>query len=731
MKRVPLCEDEFQTTIKKQIKNKRMKSTMLCMSFVLVLCGTIGFAQVKKQVPAATPGNPLLQEWKTPYGLPPFDKIKIEHYVPAFKAAMAEQMKNIEAIINNPQKANFINTIEALENAGELMTKVSLVFYNELSANTNEKLQKVAEEVAPMISKHSDDISLNPKLFAKIKAVYENRATEKLNVEQTRLLEKYYKDFVRSGANLNENEQIRLREINSKMSLLTLQFSNNVMAETNGFKLIIDNKEDLAGLPQSIVQMGADDAKSMNMEGKWVYTTKKPSMLPFLTYAKNRNLREKIYNAYLNRGNNNNENDNKKVIAQIVRLRLERSNLLGYKTYADYGLETTMAKNADNVMNLLTKLWKPALKVAHLEEEEMQKLAEKEGDKIKIESWDWWYYAEKVRKVKFDIDEEQLRPYFKLENVRNGIFTVTGKLYGLKFVEKKGIPLYHTEATLYEVREADNSLLGVIMLDFFPRASKQNGAWCTGYRTAHYKNGKRIIPIVSINCNLNKPTGNEPALLSLDDVETFFHEFGHGIHALVSNCQYETSANCPSDFVELPSQFFENWALQPEVLKMYAKHYKTGAIIPTELIKKLEASSHFNQGFATVEYLAAAIIDMRYHMLTSADDVNVTEFENSVLADLDMIQSIAPRYRSTYYLHIFSSGEYAAGYYSYIWSEVLDTDAFAAFVEKGNIFDPATAKSFRKNILEKGNSVDPQEMYKNYRGRDASIEPLLKKRGLN
>jgi len=711
-----------------------MKSTTLCMSLVLVFCGTIGFAQVKKQGIKQTPvavANPLLQEWKTPYGLPPFDKIKIEHFIPAFKSAMAEQMKNINAIVNNVQKPNFKNTIEAMEKSGALMTKVGLVFYNQLSANTSDELQKVAEDLAPVLSKHGDDISLNPKLFLKIKTVYENRSAEKLNGEQLRLLEKYYKDFVRSGANLNEKDQTRLREINSQMSLLTLQFSNNVMAETNGFQLVIENKDDLAGLPESVVQMGADDAKSAKMEGKWLYTTKKPSMLPFLTYAKNRSLREKIYNAYLNRGNNNNANDNKKIISQIVKLRLERSNLLGYKTYADYGLETTMAKNADNVMNLLNKLWTPAIKVAQLEQEEMQKLAEKEGDKIKIESWDWWYYAEKVRKAKYDLDEEQLRPYFQLENVKKGVFAVAGKLYGLKFIEKKGIPLYHSDAVLYEVREANNSLLGVIMLDYYPRASKQNGAWCTGYRTAHYENGKRIIPIVSINLNSNKPTGNDPALLSLDDVETFFHEFGHGIHALVSNCQYEGSTSCPSDFVELPSQLNELWALQPEVLKTYAKHYKTGELIPAELIKKIEASSKFNQGFATVEYLGAAILDMKYHMLTNADDIDVNEFENKTLNEMNILSSIAPRYRSTYYLHIFSSSEYAAGYYSYIWSEVLDTDAFEAFLEKGNIFDPATAKSLRQNILEKGNSVDPQVMYKNFRGRDAVIEPLLKKRGLN
>lgn len=710
-----------------------MKSTTLCMGLVFVFCGTIGFAQVKNQVKKQAPAaiaNPLLQEWKTPYGLPPFDKIKNEHYVPAFKAAMEEQMKNINAIVGNPQKPNFKNTIEAMEKSGALMTKVSLVFYNQLSSNTSDELQKVAEELAPMLSKHGDDIALNPKLFLRIKTVYENRNAEKLSGEQLRLLEKYYKDFVRSGANLNEKEQSRLREINSQMSLLTLQFSNNVMAETNGFQLIIENKADLAGLPESVIQMGADDAKSANMEGKWIYTTKKPSMLPFLTYAKNRALREKIYNAYLNRGNNGNGNDNKKIIAQIVKLRLERSNLLGYKTYADYGLETTMAKNADNVMNLLNKLWGPALKVAKQEQDEMQKLADSEGDKIKIESWDWWYYAEKVRKAKYDLDEEQLRPYFQLENVKKGVFAVAGKLYGLKFIEKKGIPLYHPDAVLYEVREANNALLGVIMLDYYPRASKQNGAWCTGYRTAHYENGKRVIPIVSINLNSNKPAGNDPALLSLDDVETFFHEFGHGIHALVSNCQYEGSANCPSDFVELPSQLNELWALQPEVLKTYAKHYKTGALIPEDLIKKIDASSKFNQGFATVEYLGAAILDMKYHMLTEADNLDVNEFENKTLNEIEILSSIAPRYKSTYYLHIFSSSEYAAGYYSYIWSEVLDTDAFEAFLEKGNIFDPATAKSYRTNILEKGNSVDPQVMYRNFRGRDAVIEPLLKKRGL-
>ncbi len=695
----------------------------------MVVATTVGYSQAKKAVTSSA--NPLLTAWETPYGLPPFNKIKTEHFAPAFMVAMETQIKNIDAIISNPEKPNFKNTIEAMEKSGALMNRIAMVFYNEMSANTTDELQKVAEVMAPLMSKHSDDVSLNPKLFVRIKEVYTNRASEKLNGEQLRLLEKYYKDFVRSGANLDESKQGALRDINSKMALLTLQFSNNVMAETNGYKLIIDNKEDLAGLPASIIQMGADDAKSFNMAGKWVFTTKKPSMLPFLTYCKNRDLREKIYSAYLNRGNNNNENDNKKIISEIVNLRLQRSNLLGYNTYAEYGLETTMAKKADAVMDLLNKLWPPALKVAQLEQDEMQKLAVKEGDRIKIESWDWWYYAEKVRKAKYDLDEEQLRPYFKLQNVRDGIFAVTKKLYGLSFVEKKGIPLYHPDATLYEVREANNTLLGVIMLDYYPRASKQNGAWCTGYRTAHVENGKRIIPIVSINCNLNKPSGNEPALLSLDDVETFFHEFGHGIHALVSNCQYEGSANVSSDFVELPSQIFENWAMEPQVLKMYAKHYKTGAVIPQSLIDKLEASSKFNQGFATVEYLSAAILDMKYHMLTKVEEIDVNDFENTVLKELGAIPSVAPRYRSTYYLHIFSSSEYAAGYYSYIWSEVLDSDAFNAFVEKGNIFDKATADSFRKNILEKGNSVDPLIMYRDFRGRDAVIEPLLKKRGLN
>ncbi len=704
-----------------------MKKSVLCLTIVVLT--SMGYSQTKNSSPTVV--NPLLTEWKTPYGLPPFDKIKIEHFIPAFKEAMEVQMKNIDQIIGNQEKPTFKNTIEQLEKSGALMTKVALVFYNDLSANTSPELQKVAEEIAPIMSKHSDDISLNPKLFTKIKIVYENRSAEKLNGEQLRLLEKYYKDFVRNGANLNEKDQARLREINSQMSLLTLQFSNNVMAETNGYKLVIENKEDLEGLPQSVIQMGADDAKSFGMDGKWVFTTKKPSMLPFLTYASKRELREKIYNAYLNRGNNNNENDNKTIISKIVNLRLERSNLLGYPTYADYALEVTMAKNAENVMNLLNKLWDPALKVAKMEQEEMEKLAASEGQNIKIESWDWWFYAEKVRKAKYDLDEEQLRPYFKLENVRDGVFAVTEKLYGLKFIAKKGIPLYHRDAVLYEVREANNSLLGVIMLDYYPRASKQNGAWCTSYRTAHYEAGKRVIPIVSINLNSNKPTGKDPALLSLDDVETFFHEFGHGIHALVSNCQYEGSANVSSDFVELPSQILENWAMESQVLKMYAKHYKTGAIIPLELIKKLEASSKFNQGFATVEYLGASILDMKYHMLSNAENMNVSDFEANTLSEMNILSSIAPRYRSTYYLHIFSSGEYAAGYYSYIWSEVLDSDAFAAFVEKGDIFDKTIATSFRKNILEKGNSVDPQLMYKNFRGKDASIEPLLKKRGLN
>ncbi|MDP4185968.1 MAG: M3 family metallopeptidase, partial [Bacteroidota bacterium] len=540
--------------------------------------------------------NPFFQEWSTPFGTPPFDKIKPQHYQPAFSRAMGEQQKEIEKIANNPEAPTFENTIVAFDASGSLLNKVNGVFNNLLEANTSDTLQQIAEVITPDLSKHSDWILMNEKLFSRIKSVYNNQAKEKLNPEQKRLLEETYKLFVRSGANLNENEKNKLKMINKDIASLTLKFSNNVLAETNAYKLVIDKKQDLAGLPEAVITTAAEDAKQAGMPGKWVFTLQKPSMIPFLTYAENRALREKIYKAYLSRGNNNNSNDNKAIIAKIVLLRADRAKMLGYKNHAAYVLDNNMAKTPDKAFALLNQLWKAALPVAKKEVKEMQAIIDKEGKNFKLESWDWWYYAEKVKKAKYALDEEMIRPYFKLENVREGAFAVANKLYGYTFSERKDIPVYHPDVKVYEVKDSTGNQLGILYLDYFPRASKKGGAWMEEYRRQWKPEGKNVLPIVCNVGNFTKPAGNDPALLSWDDVLTLFHEFGHALHGLSSNNNYYSLSGTAvaTDFVELPSQIMENWAAEPEVLKMFAKHYKTGEVIPDELIAKIKNSGHFN-----------------------------------------------------------------------------------------------------------------------------------------
>lgn len=674
--------------------------------------------------------NPFFQDWKTPYGIPPFEQISAEHYIPAFVQGMKEQEHAIAAIVNSNESPTFKNTIEAIENSRELLNKVSSVFSNLRSANTNPELQSIAGEIFPKLSAHSDNINLNEELFKKIEKVYENREKSKLNAEQIRLTETYYKNFIRNGAKLKKEEKERLREINAQLSQLTLKFGDNLLAENNSFALIIDNKSDLAGLPESVINAAYETAQKRGLTNKWVFTLDKPSMIPFLQYAKNRDLRLQLYKGYLNRANNNNEYDNKKIIVELVKYRRERAQLLGYENHATFVLEQNMAKAPHKVFELLNQIWERSLNMAKKEEEALFHIAKLEGDDIgKIESWDWWYYAEKVRKNEFDLDEEELRPYFKLENVRDGIFWVCNKLYGINFKELKNAPLYHPDVTIYEVFDFDKKQLGILMMDFHPRASKRGGAWCTSYRSAYHKDGKRVLPLVSIVCNFTPPTANAPSLLNMDEVETFFHEFGHAIHSLVSNCQYRGSTSVPRDFVELPSQIMEHWATQPMVLKQYAKHYKTNKVIPDELISKMEKSSKFNQGFATTEFTAAALLDMMYHTNIMNDGFDPNVFEEDAMKKIGLISSIAPRYRSTYFQHIFSGG-YSAGYYSYMWSEVLDSDAFQAFKETGDIFNKKVANDFRKKILERGNTKDPYQMYLDFRGKEPAIEALLKNRGL-
>ncbi len=674
--------------------------------------------------------NPLLKEFNTLFGVPPFDQIKEEHFLPGIKAGIEINKKEIESIAKNLEPPSFENTVEALEKSGSLLRKVVDVFYVLNGCMTNDNMQKIAKEVAPMMAKHMDEIRMNPELFKKVKAVYESREKLNLNQEQKKLVEKYYKDFVRGGANLDDAKKARLMEINQELSLLSVKFGENVLKEENKFELIIDKKEDLEGLPQSVIQAAEETAKERKHEGKWVFTLKKPSLIPFLQFSSKRDLREKIFKAYINRGNNNDELDNKKIISRIIALRAEKAKLLGYKTHAHLILEENMAKTSEKVYELLNKIWAPALKVAKKEAKELQEMIYKEGGKFKLEPWDWWYYAEKVRKEKYQLDEEMLRPYFKLENCIEGVFYVANKLHGIKFEERNDIPKYHPDVKVFEVKEADGSHIGIFYVDYFPRVSKRSGAWMTSFRKQSMLDGKMINPIIVNVGNFTKPTSEKPALLSIEEVETMFHEFGHALHGLLSKCTYPSLSGTavPRDFVELPSQIMENWALEPEVLKVYAKHYQTGEVIPSKLVEKIKNSRKFNQGFATVEYLAASFLDMDYHILEEAKEIDPIKFEDESMKKIGMVPEIVVRYRSTNFQHIFSGG-YSAGYYSYIWSEVLDADAFEAFKEKG-IFDPQTALSFRKNILEKGGSEDPMTLYKRFRGREPKVEPLLKKRGL-
>lgn len=674
--------------------------------------------------------NPLLNPYETPFNVPPFDRIKTEHFLPAFKEAIRQQEIEIEKIVNNAAIPTFSNTIEALENSDILLSEVASVFYNMLSANTSKELQEVAQEVAPLLSQHNDNILLNKKLFERIKYVYDRRAELKLSTEKMTLLEETYKRFIRGGAGLDEEKQKRLREINERLSVLSLKFGNNLLAETNNFKLIIENEEDLSGLPPNIVSAAFETAQKNGLEGKWVFTLHNPSIIPFLQYSDKRDLREKILNAYMNRGNNNNEYDNKEIITEIVNLRIERANLLGYKSHADFQLEESMAKNPGNVFKLLDQLWTPSIKTATKEAEELQKLIDKENGNFKLQLWDWRYYTEKLRKEKYNIDEELLKPYFELNSVKEGVFKLANILFGLTFKERKDIPKYNDEVQTYEVLDADGSHICIYYLDFHPRSNKRGGAWMSNYREQYIYKGKKVDPIICNVFNFTRPTKDTPALLTLDEVETLFHEFGHALHGMLSKCEYKSisGTNVPRDFVELPSQIMENWALEPEVLAFYAKHYQTGEKISSELLKKLDESSKFNQGFITTEYLAACYLDMAYHTLTNKLFEDILIFEKNAMEKIGLIPEILPRYRTTYFNHIFNSG-YSAGYYSYIWSQVLDADAFEKFKEDG-IFNKNTAESFRKNILEKGGTEDAMTLYIRFRGKEPDIKPLLKRKGL-
>lgn len=675
-------------------------------------------------------GNPFLAEYTTPFKVPPFDKIKLEHYKEAFLKGMEEQAQEINAIVKQRSTATFENTIVALDQSGKLLSKVSAVFYGQNSANTSDEMQAISRELSPLLSKHRDDIKLNAGLFQRVKFVYDQKSKLNLTKEQAKLLEETYKDFVRGGANLDAAKQAKLRELNSELSMLELTFGQNMLKETNDFQLIIDKKEDLSGLPASLIASAADAAKAAKLEGKWLFTLHNPSVMPFLQYADNRALREKIYNGYINRGNNGNKSDNKEVVKKLVTLRLEKAKLMGYKDYASFMLEDRMAKTPEKVYALLDEVWTPALAKAKDELADIKAEIKKEGGNFEPEGWDWRYYFEKAKIAKFNLDENEVRPYLELNNVRDGAFYVANKLYGITFTEIKDIPTPHEEATAFECKDKDGTHLGVLYMDFFPRESKRGGAWCGGYRSQTYENGKRLAPVVTIVCNFSKPAGDQPALLSADEASTLFHEFGHGLHSLFRDVHYFGVASVPRDFVELPSQIMEHWVFEPEVLKVYAKHYKTGEVIPAALIEKLEKSGKYGQGFATVEYLAASLLDMDYHVLKEVPaNLDAMEFEANVMNKRGLLKQIPPRYRSTYFNHTMGGG-YTAGYYSYIWAEVLDADAFEAFKETGDIFNQDKAIKFRNNVLTPGAIDDAMDMYKNFRGKEPGTAPLLKNRGL-
>jgi len=671
--------------------------------------------------------NPLLGTFDTPYQEPPFENIETKHYMPAFEQGMKEHKAEIEAIVNTAEAPAFENTIAAKARSGKLLSRISSIFYGLNSANTNEEMQAIAKEISPKLSAHYDAITLNPDLFARVKTLYEKRDNLDLNEEQAYILENEYKGFIRSGANLSDEDKEKLKEYNSRLSSLALEFGQNVLAETNNFEVVIEDKEDLAGLSDGVIQSAAETAKERGHEGKWVFTTQKPSMIPFLQSAENRELRKKLYMGYTNRGNNPNEYNNKEILKQMVNIRAKRANLLGYDSHAAYRLETRMAKEPENVMDLLNTVWDAALPVAKKERKEMQQLINKEGHDFKLQSWDWWYYAEKIRKNKYDLDDSELRPYFKIDNVRDGAFMTANKLYGITFEQIEDIPLPHPDAQAFKVTGEDGSHVGVLFMDFHPRSSKRGGAWCGSYRRHQVTaQGKEVRPLSTIVCNFTKPTASEPALISLDEVETLFHEFGHALDGLFAENTYPTTF-VARDFVELPSQVMEHWATHPEVMKAYATHYKTGEVIPDELISKIENSALFNQGFVNVEFTAAALLDMAYHTIEEPKDFDVMEFEEEYLSSIGLIPEIFSRYRSTYFRHI--TGGYDAGYYSYMWSAVLDNDAFEAFKET-SLYDRETAKRFRKYVLEKNGIADPDELYKKFRGQEPKIEPLLKNRGL-
>jgi len=675
--------------------------------------------------------NPFFIEWMTPYGTPPFNLIKAEHYMPAFEEGLKRHDEEIKTITQNVNKPTFKNTIEALELSGSLLETVELVFTNVNAACTNKAMQAISKKIAPVLARHDDEINMNAELFERIKILYTQRNKLKLSDEQKTVLKNYYQDFIRGGIKLNENGKNRLKEINQELALLGVQYGENIINESNDYICVITNKEELAGLPVDVIKAAAQLAKKKVPKNKWCFNLQKASLLPVLKFAENRELREKLYKAYINRGNNGDKYDNKTIASKMAALRSEAAKLLGYKNYAYYILEERMVKKPDEVYKLLNRLIASAITRAKKERDEIKAFIKKDGGKFKPAPWDWFYYTEKIRKEKYELNEEEIKQYFTLENVRDGAFEVVKKLYGISFCERNDIPVYHPDVKAFEVKNKNGKHLGIFYVDYFAREGKETGAWCNAFRVQSNINGKSVTPVEYNVCNFPPPQKNKPVLLNLDEVKTLFHEFGHAVHGLVSKIKYPDGAGrIPVDFVELPSQVMENWACEREVLKLYAKHYKNGNVIPDNLIDKIESSSLFNQGFENTELIAAAILDMDWHVITDTKPKNLKQFERASINRMKLIPEIAIRYQSTNFLHIFAGDEYAAGYYGYIWSQILDADVFEAFKKSENLFNKKLADSFLKNILEKQGSEEPMNMYKKFLGRKPDIKAYLKKNGL-
>ncbi len=672
--------------------------------------------------------NPLLVEWNTPFGVPPFEDIKPAHYMPAFEVAMEEHNAEIDAIVASEAQPTFESVILAYDNSGKMLTDIMNVYSMVSAAETNEELQAIGEELYPRLAAHGGAIDLNADLFNKVKAVYDNRKSENLDAEQLRLTEKIYNSFVRGGALLDAEDKARMQQIGEELSLLGVRFGQNLLAENNRFRLEL-GVDELDGIPTSLRAQAKAKAEELGIKDKWVFTLQSSSWIPFLTYSKDRSLREKLYKGYITRGNNDDELDNKQIINDMVRLRAEKAKLLGYEDYADYVVSDQMAKQTSKVYSLLNDIWDPALESSKRELEEMTKLFLRDEPDGQFESWDWWYYAEAVRKAKYQLDEEMLRPYFALPNVQNGVFMLANRLYGITF-RPVAVPHYHEECSAFEVLDVDNTHLGVIYFDYHPRAGKSQGAWCGNFREQRYENGERQSPVLGVVCNFTRPTGNNPALLSLDETETLFHEFGHALHFLFHDVKYRGLSEVEGDFVELPSQIMENWAFEPKMLEQYAFHFRTKRAIPADLVAKIRRSALFNQGFVTTELVAAALSDLDIHSISDYEPFDVNEFEHNALATRrGLISQIEPRYHYTYFSHIFDGG-YSAGYYFYLWAEVLDQDAFSAFKESGDLFDKELAASFRHNVLERGGSEDGMVMYTKFRGAEPSKDAMLRSRGL-